>query len=159
MCVMCCAQHVAASKELFSDEDKCGGLLKQHRDALQRYKEHVAKDYWTRGYINCMKRLATALDRVYTDALAAHCGELSVDEREKFGEYMLFVHMDDRSDKDVPSTPVQTETVEYANPCHIHGQHDHADNTADIYVMEPGGGSKTTSCVKDEWCALISRYV
>lgn len=69
---------------------------------------------------------------------------------------MLFVHMDDRSDKDVPSTPVQTETVQYANPCHIHGQHDHADNTADIYIMEPGGGSKTTSCVKDEWCASYS---
>lgn len=65
----------------------------------------------------------------------------------------MFVHMDDRSDKDVPSTPVQTETVQYANPCHIHGEHDHVDNTADIYIMEPGGGSKTTSCVKDEWCA------
>lgn len=86
---MRCAQHETASKEMFPDAEKCAGLLKRHHEALQRYREHVAKDYWTRGYINCMKRLATALDRVYTDALRAHCGELSAEERQKFGECAL----------------------------------------------------------------------
>ena len=44
------------------------------------------------------------------------------------GAYAIYVHIDDRADFDVPVFPVQTTTVQYANPCHFNGQHSHATN-------------------------------
>ena len=87
--LVCCLQHEIASKDPFPDEHRCSHLLQKHHEALEKYREHVAKDYWTRGYINCMKRLSIALDRVYTNALAQHSGEWSANDRQQFGEYVL----------------------------------------------------------------------
>ena len=119
----------------------------RHAAALESYRQHMANDFRTRAYLNHLARLAHALDAEYSASSAG--------SRNDFGAYILITHLDDRSDYQAPSVPVQTETVAYANPIQVHGQHCHGTGTADSYLMEPGGGSKRTNCVKDEWCVAL----
>lgn len=125
--------HTDLAREQLSElpnDAALAALTQAHTAALEDYRKHMAKDFATRHYINRMTRVAHALNAVYDNEAPVPRGSAEAEAawektRLLFGGYVMFTHLDDRSDYNTPSPPVQTETVSSANPQSIHGQHDH----------------------------------
>ena len=68
------AEWQEARKKQFSDEQMIAERQKGHEAALRKYQAHLSKDYWTRGYINCLKRLTEAVNETYDSKEARNAG-------------------------------------------------------------------------------------
>jgi hypothetical protein len=164
------------------DEVKVQRLQKLHDEELAKYRVHMGHDWSLRGCINSWTRYGQALLAMYL--------QIPVEQRraraQEFGAYMTYVHVDDRSDENIPNVTKEQSGMLYKYPIKVHGQHDRIDNTgecawqykltfssavscvisqsmratgqnsdvfrhaADCYLMEPGAGSTTASCIVDQ---------